>query len=123
MEDIVKIQREVVGRVRVIYKIARRNLWKLWIRYKSCFPKKKCITSLYNKNILIINNKINLINKLEKMRTKEVILAKLERLETEIKQVGYFIRRAETDVAFDKVAMVLEHIGDIRTILNTEHQD
>ena len=57
------------------------------------------------------------------MRTKEVVLAKLERLEAEIKLIGYNIRTANQDLAFDKVGGVLESIGDIRTLLNTEHQD
>lgn len=57
------------------------------------------------------------------MRNKEVVLNKLERLEAEIKLIGYNIRTANQDIAFDKVAKVLEDLGDIRTLLNTEHQD
>ena len=57
------------------------------------------------------------------MRTKEVILTKLERLEAEIKLVGYNIRTANHDLAYEKVGSVLEDLGDIRTLLNTERQD
>ena len=57
------------------------------------------------------------------MRNKEVVLNKLERLEAEIKSIGYNIRTANLDVAFDKVGSVLESVGDIKTLLNTEHQD
>ena len=57
------------------------------------------------------------------MRNKDVVQAKLERLEAEVKNIGYYIHRAENDSAYQKVATVLEAIGDIRTLLNTETQD
>ena len=56
------------------------------------------------------------------MRNKEVILAKLERLEAEIKLVGYNVRIANQDLAYEKVGKVLEDLGDIRSLINTEHQ-
>ena len=64
-----------------------------------------------------------LINNLFKMRNKEVVQTKLERLEAEVKLIGYNLHRGERDLAFDKVATILEAIGDIRTLLNTESQD
>jgi hypothetical protein len=57
------------------------------------------------------------------MRNKDVVQAKLERLEAEVKNIGFHIRRNEGDAAYTKVATVLEAIGDIRTLLNTETQD
>jgi len=107
-----------------IYRNARRSLLRFYITsIRSCFPKKKFITSLYNQKILkIINNK-NLINQINKMRNKEVILIKLERLEAEVKNVGYYIHKGDRETSYEKVGEVLESIGDIRTLLNTEHQD
>jgi hypothetical protein len=57
------------------------------------------------------------------MRNKEVIERRLERLEGEVKNVGYLIRTQNLDEAFDKISIVLEHAGDIRTFLNGETQD
>jgi hypothetical protein len=57
------------------------------------------------------------------MRNKEVVQNKLERLEAEIKLIGYNIRTANHELAFEKVGAVLEALGDIKTLLNTEHQD
>ena len=109
---------------RGIYRNARRFFKVFFLSTtKSCFPKKKFVTSIYNKEIVKINNKINLINKLEKMRYKEVVLNKLERLEAEIKNVGYHIHKNNRDEAYAKVAELLEATGDIRTLLNSEQQD
>lgn len=115
-----KLVRIVIG----IYSNARR-FFKVFLPLttKSCFPKKKFVTSIYNKEIVKINNKINLINKLEKMRYKEVVLIKLERLEAEMKNVGYHIHKNDRDEAYAKVGEILEAIGDIRTLLNSEQQD
>lgn len=57
------------------------------------------------------------------MRNKEVVQNKLERLEAEIKLIGYHIRRNELDIAFEKVGTVLEALADTKTLLNTERQD
>lgn len=57
------------------------------------------------------------------MRNKEVIEARLERLESEIKNAAYLIRIAKPDEAYAKVDVILEHISDIRTFLNGESQD
>jgi len=57
------------------------------------------------------------------MRNKEVVLIKLERLEAEVKIIGYNIHKGDRDAAYEKVSQVLEAISDIRTLLNTEHQD
>lgn len=107
-----------------IYRNARRFFKVFYpFSYKSCFPKKKFITSSYNKLIFkIINNK-NLINQINKMRNKDVVQIKLERLEAEVKNIGYNIHKGDRDTAYAKVSEVLEAIGDIRTLLNTEHQD
>lgn len=109
--------------VRVYKEIARRIVYIICPLHKSCLSVKNFITSLYYQDIIRLYNRINLINKIKKMRTKEVILNKLERLEAEVKLIGYNIRTANQNEAYDKVGKVLEDIGDIRTILNTEHQD
>ena len=57
------------------------------------------------------------------MRNKELFVVKLERFEAEVKKMGYHIHRNELDVAYLKVEELLEKIGDMRTLLNTEHQD
>ena len=109
---------------RGIYRNARR-IFKVFYPFfdRSCFPKKKFITSSYNKLIFKIINNNNLINQINKMRNKEVVQIKLERLEAEVKNIGYNIHKGDRDTAYAKVSEVLEAIGDIRTLLNTEHQD
>lgn len=57
------------------------------------------------------------------MRNKDLFTQKLERFEAEVKVVGYLIHRNEQGEAYDKVAELLEKIEDLRTLLNTEHQD
>ena len=57
------------------------------------------------------------------MRNKEVVETRLERLESEIKNMAYLVRINKRDEAYDKVEVLLEHISDIRTFLNGETQD
>ena len=57
------------------------------------------------------------------MRNKDLFEQKLERFESEVKKIGYHIRKNEVDVAYELVEVLLEKIGDLRTLLNTEHQD
>jgi hypothetical protein len=57
------------------------------------------------------------------MRNKDLFEQKLERFEAEVKNMGYNIHRNELDIAYDLVEVLLEKIGDLRTLLNTEHQD
>jgi hypothetical protein len=57
------------------------------------------------------------------MRNKELFEQKLERFEAEVKNIGYNIHRRELDVAYNLVEVLLEKIGDLRTLLNTESQD
>lgn len=57
------------------------------------------------------------------MRNKDLFEQKLERFEAEVKTVGYLIHRNELTEAYEKVAELLDKIGDLRTLLNTEHQD
>ena len=57
------------------------------------------------------------------MRNKELFEQKLERFEADVKSVGYNIHKNELDVAYSLVEVLLEKIGDLRTLLNTEHQD
>jgi len=80
-------------------------------------------------NKKIKNNKtsnkkdIKINNKIDNMRNKDLFETKLTMFETEVKKVGYLIRRNELDQAYDQVGFILEKIGDLRTLLNTEHQD
>jgi len=57
------------------------------------------------------------------MRKKDLFEQKLERFEAEVKKVGYLVRRNELDEAYERVGELLEKIGDLRTLLNTESQD
>jgi hypothetical protein len=57
------------------------------------------------------------------MRNKDLFERKLERFETDVKNTGYHIRTHELDVAYEKIQELLEKIGDLRTLLNTEFQD
>jgi hypothetical protein len=57
------------------------------------------------------------------MRNKTLFEQKLERFESEVKKIGYHIHRNEQAEGYAKVEELLEKIGDMRTLLNTEHQD
>ena len=57
------------------------------------------------------------------MRNKDLFEQKLERFEAEVKRVGYSIHKNELDEAYELVGVLLEKIGDLRTLLNTEYQD
>ena len=57
------------------------------------------------------------------MRNKELFVQKLERFKAEVKKIGYHIHRNEQAEAYEKVEELLEKVGDLRTLLNTEHQD
>ena len=57
------------------------------------------------------------------MRNKDLFVQKLERFEAEVKNVGYNIHRNELDTAYGLIEVLLEKVGDLRTLLNTESQD
>lgn len=57
------------------------------------------------------------------MRNKNLFEQKLERFESQVKNMGYNIHKNELDTAYQLVEDLLEKIGDLRTLLNTEHQD
>jgi len=57
------------------------------------------------------------------MRNKDLFEQKLERFEAEVKNIGYNIHKNELDTAYELVEVLLEKIGDMRTLLNTESQD
>jgi hypothetical protein len=57
------------------------------------------------------------------MRNKNLFEQKLERFEAEVKKIGYHVHRNEQAEAYQKVEELLERIGDMKTLLNTEHQD
>lgn len=57
------------------------------------------------------------------MRNKILFESKLENLEALIKKVGYHIHRNERDIAYNLIENLLEKLGDMQTLLNTESQD
>lgn len=57
------------------------------------------------------------------MRNKILFESKLENLEALIKRVGYHIHRNERDIAYNLIENLLEKLGDMQTLLNTETQD
>lgn len=57
------------------------------------------------------------------MRNKDLFERKLTNYEAEVKKIGYHIHRSELEIAYEKVEVLLEKIADLRTLLNTEHQD
>jgi len=57
------------------------------------------------------------------MRNKDLFEQKLERFESVVKKMGYSIHKNELDIAYKLVEDLLEKIGDLRTLLNTESQD
>ncbi len=57
------------------------------------------------------------------MRNKQLFEQKVERFEAEVKKMGYHIHKNELDIAYNLVEDLLEKLGDLRTLLNTEHQD
>lgn len=57
------------------------------------------------------------------MRNKDLFEQKLERFEAEVKNMGYNIHKNELDAAYSLVEVLLEKIGDLRTLLNRESQD
>jgi hypothetical protein len=57
------------------------------------------------------------------MRNKELFVRKLEKFESEVKLAAYHFYRKELQEGSDKVMELLERIGDMRTLLNTEEQD
>jgi hypothetical protein len=54
------------------------------------------------------------------MRNKEVILRKLDKLESRIKKIGYNIRVKNIDDAFKIVESELEALVDIRSLIDHE---
>lgn len=57
------------------------------------------------------------------MRNKLVVEGRLQRVESEVKNVGYLIRTQNLEEAFAKIETILEHVSDIQTFLNGESQD
>jgi hypothetical protein len=57
------------------------------------------------------------------MRNKEVIENNIERIETQVKKIGYHIKRNETQEGFNLIEKILEITANIQTLLNREVQD
>ena len=57
------------------------------------------------------------------MRNKEVIEKNIERIEAQVKKVGYHIKRNESQEGFDLIEKILELTANIQTLLNREVQD
>jgi predicted ribonuclease toxin of YeeF-YezG toxin-antitoxin module len=57
------------------------------------------------------------------MRNKELFEKKINRIASEVKNIGYHIHKDERDEAYDLVSDVLEKLADLDTLLRTEAQD
>jgi hypothetical protein len=57
------------------------------------------------------------------MRNKDLLEQKRERLESNLKLIGYHIHRNESDTAYELVAKTLDVLEEVRTLLGTETQD
>jgi len=57
------------------------------------------------------------------MRHKISIEERLERLESRLKKVDFYMRRREDTNAQEQLAMILEDVENIRTLLRNETQD
>lgn len=61
--------------------------------------------------------------KRQKMRNKELISNKLEKLEGIIKLIGYHTFRDEREEAYQHIDKALEKIQEMQTLISTETQD
>ena len=57
------------------------------------------------------------------MRNKDLFENKLENFQSLVKKVGYHIHRNELAEAYALIAVLLEKLEDMQTLLNTESQD
>ena len=57
------------------------------------------------------------------MRNKTLIINKLERIESNLKKMNYFIGRNERPDAYKSLDFITDEISNIKTLLNTETQD
>lgn len=57
------------------------------------------------------------------MRHKLAVESKLERLESKLKKVAYYIKMNESGTAYEGMKSILDDIEDIRTLLRLENQD
>ena len=56
------------------------------------------------------------------MRNKTLITTKLERIESNLKKMNYFIGRNERTDAYKSLDFITEEVSNIKTLLNTETQ-
>lgn len=56
------------------------------------------------------------------MRNKTLIITKLERIESNLKKMNYYIGRNERQDAYKSLDFITEEISNIKTLLNTETQ-
>lgn len=56
------------------------------------------------------------------MRNKTLIITKLERIESNLKKMNYFIGRNERPDAYKSLDFITEEVSNIKTLLNTETQ-
>lgn len=57
------------------------------------------------------------------MRNKLLFEEKLERYTSDVKHIGYLIHQQEGEEAYKQVAVCLEKLEDLKTLLSTEEQD
>lgn len=90
----------------------------------SCYLKYNFLLYSIKANTRYILYKFNLQSYIKiKMRNKELVSNKLEKLESIIKLVGYHTFRDEREDAYKYIDKCTYLIQDIQTLLNTEEQD
>jgi hypothetical protein len=57
------------------------------------------------------------------MRNKTLITTKLERIESNIRNLNLSIGRGDRSSSYKAIDDIKEHISNIKTLLNTETQD
>ena len=57
------------------------------------------------------------------MRNKTLITTKLERIESNIRNLNFSIGRGNRGDSYKAIDGIKEHISNIKTLLNTETQD
>jgi len=57
------------------------------------------------------------------MRNKQSVERNLEKLELDLKKMGYYIHSRELDEAYSMVEKLLDTVSNIQTLLNRETND
>lgn len=57
------------------------------------------------------------------MRNKDLVGLKLEKIESELRKLNFYIGRLERDDSYKSIDNISTRISEIKTLLNTEQQD